>query len=95
MNGFHSLAMAAFVSLVLLVGSAGGADDHSPPLSAAAASFEVPPVEVEGPFRATIRLEANERVRGELVDWFETHPTLRTATTTTGSLEAASSSACA
>jgi hypothetical protein len=31
-------------------------------------------MEVEGPFGATIHVEASERVRGEFVDWFETPP---------------------
>jgi hypothetical protein len=73
-RSFHSAAKVALLVLVVLVGSAAGADERPPTSSAAAATFEVPPVEVEGPFGATIRLEANERVRGELVDWFETPP---------------------
>jgi alginate export protein len=72
-RGIRSLAEGALVSVALLVGAAARADE-SPPAPAAAATFEVPPVEIEGPFGATIRLEASERVRGELVDWFETPP---------------------
>jgi len=74
MSSCHSFAK--FVSLVLLVGNAAAADERpSTSSSSAASNLEVPPVQVEGPFGATIRLEANERVRGEFVDWFETPPT--------------------
>ena len=43
---------------------------------AAAAADErvLPPLQTEGPFGSTIRLELYDRLRGELVDWFATAP---------------------
>ncbi len=66
--------ICSLVSLLLLCSVAAGADDRAPTPPAEGSAFEVPPLEVEGPFGATIRLEASERLRGEFVDWFETPP---------------------
>jgi hypothetical protein len=73
-SAFRGLAKVALVSLLALAGGATRADE---PKSEGPA-FEIPPLEAEGPFGATIRLEASDRVRGEFVDWFETPPSSAT-----------------
>lgn len=45
-----------------------------PVASAAGAESPFGPLEVEGPFDSTIRLEVMNRIRGEFVDWFATAP---------------------
>jgi hypothetical protein len=37
--------------------------------------LEIPRLETEGPFGSTLRLEASERIRQELVNWFDPLPT--------------------